>query len=146
MSDGTNISYFNENLETFLYCDASPFGVSSILLQRTPKSNNLKVISYSSRALTEVEQRYSQIERECLSIVHACERNRLYLLGSKFQIYNDHKALINLLNNPNATIHLRIERMSLRLQGYNFQMKHVKGEENISDYSSRHPVSSSQMI
>ena len=79
-----------------------------------------------------------------MSIVHACERNRLYLLGRKFQVYNDHKALINLLNNPNATIPLRIERMSLRLQGYDFEMKHVKGEENISDYSSRHPVSPSQ--
>ena len=34
---------------------------------------------------------------------------------------------------------LRIERLTLRLQGYNFDLKHVKGENNIADYPSRHP-------
>ena len=68
------------------------------------------------------------------------ERNRLYLLGREFTIYNDHKPLIQLLNNPNSTIPPRIERMTLRLQCYTFIMKHVSSEDNISDYTSRHPI------
>ena len=63
-----------------------------------------------------------------------------YLLGREFTIYNDHKPLIQLLNNPNSTIPPRIERMTLRLQGYTFIMKHVSSEDNISDYTSRHPI------
>ena len=83
--------------------------------------------------------RYAQIERECLALVYGCERNRLYYLGREFTVYNDHKALVNILDNPKSTIPLRIERLALRLQHYRFILKHVKSEENISDYPSRHP-------
>ena len=134
LTEDSCISYFDNKKET------------SILLQNTPGKNDLKVVVYSSCALSETEQRYSQIERECLSIMYACERNGLYLLGRIFIIYNDHKALVHLLNNPNATIPLRIERMVLRMQGYNFQLKHVKTDENISDYMSRHPFDKAKII
>jgi hypothetical protein len=40
---------------------------------------------YASRALSEVEKRYSQVEREALAIVWGCERLRLYLLGKEFE-------------------------------------------------------------
>ena len=139
LTENSCIAYFDEKKETIIYCDASPVGISSVILQKSYNKNNPKVIAYSSRSLTKAEQNYSQIERECLSITYACERNRLYLLGRDFTIYNDHKAIVNLLNNPNSTIPLRIERMILRIQGYNFQLKYVKSDENISDYMSRHP-------
>ena len=132
-------AYFDERKETFVYTDASPVGISSIILQKSSEKNDPKIISYSSRALSTAEQHYSQIERECLSIVYACEHNRLYLYGRPFVVFNDHKAIVNLLNNPKAKVPLRIERMTLRLQGYTFNLKHVKGAENISDYPSRHP-------
>ena len=97
-------------------------------------------MSYSSRALTPTEQRYSQLERECLSLVYGCEKNRIYLLGRQFTLYNDHKALIQIINNPRSNVPLCIERLTLRLHGFDFVFKHVKGENNISDYPSRHPV------
>ena len=62
------------------------------------------------------------------------------VVGRQFTIYNDHKALVSLLKNPNAKIPLRIERMVLRLQNYDFELIYVKGENNISDYTSRHPT------
>ena len=133
------IGYFDENNDTIVYADASPFGVSSILLQKQPGTQDAKIISYSSRALSPAEQKYSQIERECLAIVYACEHNRLYVYGRHFTIYNDHKPIVNTLNNPKSKVPLRIERLTLRLQGYNFDLKHVKGEDNIADYPSRHP-------
>ena len=37
-------------------------------------------------------------------------------------------------------IPLRIERMFIRIPGYDFKLKYVKGVENISDYMSRHPL------
>ena len=133
------IAFFDEHKDIVLYCDASPVGVSSIILKETPGRRNAKVISYSSRFLTAPEMRYSQIERECLSIAYACQRNRLYLLGRKFTIYTDNKALVNILNNPNSRPPLRIERMILKLQGFTFDTKFVSSNENISDYLSRHP-------
>lgn len=135
----TCISYFDDRKETILYTDASPVGLSAILIQKTTGQNDEKIVAYSSRALTETEKNYSQIEKECLAIVYGCEKNRLYLLGREFTIYSDHKAIINILNNPKSVVPLRIERLTLRLQGYNFKIVHVKGEKNISDYPSRHP-------
>ena len=43
------------------------------------------------------------------------------------------------MKNPNSIIPLRIERMFIRISGYDFELKYVKGVENISDYTSRHP-------
>ena len=36
--------------------------------------------------------------------------------------------------------HCVLKRLTLRLHGFDFVFKHVKGENNISDYPSRHPV------
>ena len=63
----------------------------------------------------------------------------MYLLGGKFTIYNDDKAIINILNNPRSGVPLHIEILTLRLQGYDFKLAHIKGEFNISNYPSQHP-------
>ena len=138
LSSESCMSYFDDSKQTFLFTDASPYGISAILMQKSAGQNDAKIITYSSRALTTAEQNYAQIERECLSIVYGCERNRSYLIGRQFNVFNDHKALINILNNPKATVPLRIERLTLRLQGFDFKLDHIKSAENISDYPSRH--------
>ena len=125
LTDESCIAYFNEKHPTFLYCDASSVGISAILLQRSPNGKS-KVVSYASRSLTETEQRYSQIERECLAVVYACERHRLYLLGRTFTIYTDKKPLVKIFSNPQSTVPLRIERMTLRISGYDFELKVCK--------------------
>ena len=72
-------------------------------------------------------------------MVHGFEKNRLYLLGRPFTIYNDHKPIVSILNKPKTIALLRTERLILRLQGYDFKIAHISSNENISDYSSRHP-------
>ena len=55
-----------------LYCDKSPVGISAVLLQQIDgKVPN--VITYSSRPLSDIEKRYSQIQRELLSITYTCQ-------------------------------------------------------------------------
>ena len=108
LSSESCITYFDENKQTIMFTDASPYGISAILMQQSANQNDAKIIAYSSRSLTKAEQNYSQLERECLAVVYACEKNRLYLLGRHFEIYNDHKALVNILNNPKAKVPLRI--------------------------------------
>jgi len=58
----TFISYFDPNMRSQLIVDASPVGLSATLVQS--KDNVRRVISYASRSLTPVEQRYSQTEKE----------------------------------------------------------------------------------
>ena len=68
------MGYFDENWQTELTTDASPTGLGAVLAQKDPKDpSKRKIILYASRALTEVEKRYSQVEREALAVVWACE-------------------------------------------------------------------------
>ena len=64
--------------------------------------------------------------------MYACQRHRAYLFGKTFKIYSEHKALVNLLSRPYSKAPLRIESMVLQLQGYDFDIKYVKSEQNIS--------------
>ena len=145
LTDAAINTCFDKQKETILYCDASPFGLSSILLQNDNK-DHLQVISYSSRSLNTTEQRYSQLERECLSIAYACQRHRDYLFGKTFKIYSDNKAIVDLLSRPCSKVPLQIERMILQLQGYDFDIKYVKTEQNISHYISRHTNRKQKLI
>ena len=58
--------------------------------------------------------------------------------GSYFKLLSDCKAVELIFNNPKSNPPARIERWNLRLQGYNFEVKYMRGNENLSDYLSRH--------
>ena len=63
------LNYFVLELNTELICDASQYGLFSILTQRWEDENKESVVGYASRSITEKEQRYSQIEKEALAIL-----------------------------------------------------------------------------
>ena len=95
------------------YFDASPTGLGDILMQ------DGKVISYGSRALPDVESRYSQTEREMLAVVWATEHYHLYLYGAKFAVITDHKPLLGIIKSHKPT-NPRIDGWKLRLMLYNY--------------------------
>ena len=136
------MAYLDQQKETELITDASPVGLSAILFQKTPGLNNRKVVAYASRSLSDVESRYSQKEKEALAIVWAIERLHLYLNGGHFILYTDCKPVQLIFGNPKSKPPARIERWNLRLQGYDFSVVHTKGNQNPSDFLSRHPHSS----
>jgi hypothetical protein len=131
------LAYFNPNWETELVVDASPIGLGAVLVQ-VSKSEK-RVVSIASRSLSDVERRYSQIEKECLAIVWGCEKFHLYLYGRKFIIVTDNKALEYLLKR-NKKVPIRIERWAIRLLEYDFEIRHIPGIGNPADYLSRHPL------
>ena len=50
-------------------------------------------IAYASRALTETETRYMQIEKEMFAIVFSVEKINDYTFGRKTIVHTDHKPL-----------------------------------------------------
>lgn len=78
------MGYFDIRKETSVVVDASPVGLSAILSQNTPNVDDARVIAYASRALSPVEIRYSQTEREALAIVWAVEHFHMFLFGHRF--------------------------------------------------------------
>lgn len=128
------LAYFDLRRKTTLICDAGPVGLGAILMQEN--DGEKRVISFASRALTAVERRYSQTEKEALAVVWACERFHNYLLGIEFVLETDHKPLLYIYNKINR-LSARVERWMLRLQPYKFKLQHVKGFDNIADSLSR---------
>ena len=114
--------------------------MSVILIQKSPGQDDRRVVVYASRALSDVERRYSQTEREALTIVWAIERLHLYLYGSHFTLLTDCKPVQLIFDNPKSKPPSRIERWNLRLQGYEFDVIHTRGNSNPSDFLSCHPI------
>ncbi|CAF1351753.1 unnamed protein product [Didymodactylos carnosus] len=128
-------------MEFGLVVDKSSVGLGAILTQVNSKdARDKRVLSFASRALSDLERRYSQIEKEGLACVWGCEKFHMYLYGRIFTLVTDNKALQYIFKNPKAKTSARIERMCLRLAQYDFIVKYHPGKCNPSDYLARNPI------
>ena len=81
------LRYFDDKKEVTLQCDASESGLGATIMQEG------QPVAFSSRALSNTEKNYAQIEKELLSIVHGCTRFDQYVYGREVTIQTDHKPL-----------------------------------------------------
>ena len=63
----TVLALYNPKVKTKVSPDASSFGLGGVLLQQD--NRGWYPVAFASRSLTEVEQRYAQIEKEALATV-----------------------------------------------------------------------------
>ena len=133
---------FQVDLPTAIECDGSSVGVGVCLMQKY--SDGWYPVQYGSRTLNQAERRYSQIEREALSIVYGCEKFRKFLLGGKFTVFNDHSPLKKLFGSTSRipdNCSARLTRWALRLSQFNFDVQYIKGvDAKNSDFGSRLPL------
>ena len=109
------LALFEPNSQTIVSADASAYGVGAVLCQKQP-NGSLRPITYVSRAMTECEQRYAQIEKEALALTWACERLNQYRPGSMFLLETNHKPLVPLLSTKN------LEELPITTQRFRLQM------------------------
>ena len=103
-------------------------------------------IAFASKTLTDVETRYANIERECLSVVFGLEKFHTYIYGCHITIYNDHKPLEMIQKKPIHTAPPRLQRMLLRLQKYDYNIVYRPGKEmTLADRLSRFPSRSENL-
>ena len=86
-------------------------------------------VQYASRALNETEKRYSQIEKEMLSVVFGLTSFHTYTYGRKVTVYNDHKPLAAVLKRPVGENPIRLQRMLCRIMGYDLDFTYIKGKD-----------------
>ncbi len=123
ISADTTLRHFDTNEHVTIQVDASQEGLGAALLQ------NGKPVAFASKALTETERRYANIERELLAVVFGVERFHTYVFGRYFTIESDHKPLEAITTKTLAQTPPRLQRMLLRLQGYNFTLVYKPGKE-----------------
>ena len=119
----TSLAYFDVNAPTTIQVDASRHGLGAALTQ------NGKAIAFASKALTETEQRYANIERELLAVVFGCERFHTYVYGKNFNVESDHKPLEQIQKKSLDKTPPRLQRMMLRLQRYDMTISYRPGKE-----------------
>lgn len=111
------------NRPFIIQSDASDVGMGAILVQG--EGEDEKVIAYFSQKLSSAQRKYQTTERECLAVILAVEKFRPYIEGTQFTVITDHASLVWLKNlkDPSG----RLGRWALRLQPYDFELKHRKG-------------------
>ena len=132
VKDAPCLKYFDSTKPLAIQCDTSEKGLGAALLQ-----NGLP-ICYASRALTDVETRYAQIEKELLAIVFALERFHQYTFARHVIVSSDHKPLESILKKPLFKAPRRLQGMLMRMQRYQVTVVYKPGKEmHLADTLSR---------
>ena len=121
----TTLRYFDPSLPVTIQVDASQVGLGAALLQ------NGKPIAFASKALTETECQYTNIEREMLAAVFGAERFNTYIYGQSFMIESDHKPLESISRKNLADTPAQLQCMMLCLQGYDLTICYCPGKEMV---------------
>lgn len=135
VTSNVTLSYFDPKKPTTLSVDASPYGIGAVISQEGSP------VEFASISLTPTQQRYNHIEKELLALVFGCERFHYYLYGRHFKLESDHRPLIGLLKKPIDDMSPRIQRLTIKLLRYQFELNYVPGKQlQVPDTLSRDPV------
>jgi hypothetical protein len=116
------LGYFDTNKPVVLSVDSSREGLGAVILQDN------KPIAYASKALTEAQKSYAQIELEMLAITFGCERFHCYLYSRPVLVESDHKPLESIFKKPLDKVPMRLQRMLLRVQAYDLNVTYKPGK------------------
>jgi ribonuclease HI len=106
-----------------VYCDASGTGLGCVLMQEN------RVIAYASRALHPHENNYPTHGLELAAVVHALKIWRHYLMGTRCNIYTDHKSLKYIFTQADLNMHQR--RWLELIKDYNLEEHYHPDKENV---------------
>ena len=128
------LQYYDPSAPVQLEVDASMKGLGIALIQKG------RPVDLGSKTLTECQSRYSNIERKMLAIVHGIQRYHTYLYGRPFKVISDHTPLVAICAKALHAAPPRLQRMLLKIQGYNFAIGYRPGDKIIlADALSRLP-------
>ena len=108
--------------------DVSEHVIGGVLSQE--QEGKWKPIAFLSRTMQPAERNYKIYDKELLAIVKALTKWRQYLLDAKkpFEVWTDHENL-KYFREPHK-LNGRQARWYLKLQDYDFTLKHILGKTN----------------
>jgi ribonuclease HI len=106
-----------------IYCDACGQGLGCVLMQEG------HVIAYASRQLRKHELNYPTHDLELAAVVHALKIWRHYIMGTKCQVYTDHKSLKYIFTQKD--LNLRQRRWLELIKDYDLEIHYHPGKANL---------------
>lgn len=116
------LRFYDHERPLILQADSSKDGLGACLLQGGHP------VCYASRALTDTEKRYAQIEQELLAIVFAAKRFHQYVYGRLVTVQSDHKPLEVIVRKPLSKAPARLQGMLQQLQRYDLKVTYTPGK------------------
>lgn len=119
------LMHYDPDLPLILATDSSSYGVGAVLSHRTTEGEE-RPIAYASRSLSDTEKKYSQIEKEALSLVWGVKKFQTYLEGRHFTLVTDHQPLKYIMDPGKAvpvTAAARIQRWCLFLGAFSYSIE-----------------------
>ena len=126
LSSDTVLVCFDPATEHEVHVDGCPLGISATLVQRESSDESCQVVQYASRALSDAERNYSQIELEMIAADFVCRKFHVFLYGLPFKIVTDHKPLEVILNNLRHKTSIQLQRMMMRMLDYEFKVDYQR--------------------
>jgi hypothetical protein len=123
--------------KVFLITDASRVGAGAFLCHGINRDDaKSKIAAIHSRRFTATQENYHTTDQELLAIVDALQAFETKLLGIRFTILTDHKALEYLVHKPIRSG--RLARWLEYVQMFDFHIEHTPGQTNqLADTLSR---------
>lgn len=101
-------------------------------------TQNGQLIAFASRALSDAETRYVQIEKELLSVVFGSEKFHQYTYGRRVTVQTHHKPLESIVVKPLHMAPKRLQRLLLRLLVYDVSLTYRTGRKmQLADWLSK---------
>jgi hypothetical protein len=107
----------------YIYCDACGQGLGCVLMKEG------HVIAYASRQLRKHELNYPTHDLELAAVVHALKIWRHYIMGTKCQVYTDHKSLKYIFTQKD--LNLRQRRWLELIKDYDWEIHYQPGRANL---------------
>jgi ribonuclease HI len=106
-----------------IYCDACRQGLGCVLMQEG------HVIAYASRQLWKHELNYPTHDLELAAVVYALKIWRHYIMGTKCQVYTDHKSLKYIFTQKD--LNLRQRRWLELIKDYDLKIHYHPSKANL---------------
>ncbi|KAJ1524581.1 hypothetical protein ONE63_011067 [Megalurothrips usitatus] len=140
------LMHFDPKLPIVIFCDASPYGVGSVLCHTVHLPSGKpteRPVMFVSSILSSAQQNYAQVDREALAVIHAITKFHRFVWGRPFTIVTDCQAIQRILGPckslPVRTGH-RLQHWAALLQPYQYSLVHKKSDNLVvADALSRLP-------
>lgn len=118
---------YKSNEPVWVICDASKTGVGSMYGQG-PSWDQCRPAGFMSKKFTSAQQHYAVHEMETLAILEALQKWEDKLIGIRFHVITNHKALE--FFKTQAQLSNRQRQWMDYMSRFNFNITYIKGEYN----------------